>query len=328
MTTIRKIALSISALGVFGLAVVLVASAVGSIASADHDDGEGHATSFIGLWQTIQSNSDGALQTLSISDTNLDGEFQIALHESFLSLCGGQFGVVSGTAAVDADGILVGDLTIVCENGDVISDIHPAWDYIKGHDQLVGLSGDVYHRTSSVADVKADENGDAVGEGEWNEALELVVEVEVDSEVGFFEIGYEEIVGREDETERILEVCFPFGEGFICEDIELGEEDGTLDFKFPRGVSTASIESVETPCGVVDIDIVIPLGGYEKRKSTEYSAGHKPLIISNAVEISAEDTEIGVGITGTICDVDLASIVVFEASASMIREELKERELD
>ena len=83
MTTIRKIALSISALGVFGLAVVLVASAVGEIASADHDDGEGRANSFIGLWQTIQSNSDGALQTLSISDTNRDGEFQIALHESF-----------------------------------------------------------------------------------------------------------------------------------------------------------------------------------------------------------------------------------------------------
>ncbi len=107
------------------------------------------------------------------------------------------------------------------------------------------------------------------------------------------------------------------------------EVERTLDFRFPKSESTASIESVETSCGLVDFDIVVPLGqGYESRMSTEYSPGHKPVKMSKAVEISAEDTEIGKGITGTICGVDLSSIIVFEASASMIREESKERELD
>ena len=85
------------------------------------------------------------------------------------------------------------------------------------------LAGFVILWGSGVADVKADQEGDAVDDRGWNDVLELVVEVEVDSEAGFFEIGYEEIVGREDEAERILEVCFPLGDGFICEEIELDE---------------------------------------------------------------------------------------------------------
>lgn len=169
----------------------------------------------------------------------------------------------------------------------------------------------------------------ALDEREWNGVLELVVEVTVDSDAGFFEIEYEEIVSREDETERILEVCSPHFDGFICEEVELEEGDATIVFGFPKVESTFSFDSVMTACGLVDLDIVLPFGqGYETRMGTEFSPEHKPITMSKAVEIGSDESVVGEGITGTICGVELSSIVVFEASASMIREEIKERELD
>ena len=143
MTTIRRFTISIAVVAVFALAAVLVARESDNTASAD----DGHK--FIGLWQTIQINSDGALQSLSISDIDGDGVFQIGLHESFFTSCGGGFGVAGGTGAVNEEGTLILDLTLTCTPGPVISFEIP-FEHIRKHDQLVGTnSGDVYHRISS-----------------------------------------------------------------------------------------------------------------------------------------------------------------------------------
>ena len=144
MTTIGRFTISIAVLAVFALAAVLVAREADDTVSAD----EGQK--FIGLWQTIQSISDGSLQTLSISDIDGDGVFQIGFHESFFSSCGGGFhdkGVGSGTATVNEEGTLIADLTITCTPGPVVSFVL-SFEPVKQHDQLVGSSGDVYHRIS------------------------------------------------------------------------------------------------------------------------------------------------------------------------------------
>ena len=145
MTTVRRhrFTISIAVLAVLALAAVLVGREADSIASADEDH------KFIGLWQTIQINSDGALQTLSISDVDRDGVFQIGLHEPFFTSCGGGFGVAAGTGTVNEEGILIVDLTITCTPGPVVSFEIP-FERIRKHDQLMAPGGgDVYHRISS-----------------------------------------------------------------------------------------------------------------------------------------------------------------------------------
>ncbi len=144
MTTIRRLTVSIAILAVLALTAVLVAREADSTVSADEEP------KFIGLWQTIQINSDGALQTLSISDIDGDGEFQIGLNESFFSSCGGGFGVAGGTATVNEEGILIADLTLTCTPGPGVFSFEIPFEHIRKHDQLVGtISGDVYHRISS-----------------------------------------------------------------------------------------------------------------------------------------------------------------------------------
>ena len=144
MTTIRRLTISIAILAVFALAAVLVVREADNTANADE------GPKFIGLWQTIQSSSDGALQTLSISDIERDEMFEIGVHESGFTSCGGDFGVAGGTGIVSEEGILIVDLTVTCTNGDVVFLTGIPYEHINKHDQLVNrrASGDVYHRIS------------------------------------------------------------------------------------------------------------------------------------------------------------------------------------
>ena len=64
----------------------------------------------------------------------------------------------------------------------------------------------------------------------WNSFVERQVFFEADTDAGFFEMELEESVGGDGETERILEVCFPHFDGFICEDVDVDEEDMDIDF--------------------------------------------------------------------------------------------------
>ena len=170
----------------------------------------------------------------------------------------------------------------------------------------------------------------ASSEGVWNEFVELGVEFEVNFDDGvdeFFEISYEESGDGEDGTERILEVCFPLVEGFNCEEVELDELDVSVEFGFPREESTASVEAEIPGCGEVSFDIVIPLGlGRETLRSMKFGPDNNVVAISTGVEITSEGITVDEGLEAVICDEELTSENVAEASASMIREEVRERE--
>ena len=154
--------------------------------------------------------------------------------------------------------------------------------------------------------------------------LHLLVN-EADSAAGFFELNFERIDGAGDETERELEVCFPHYDGFICEDVEVDEEDFEIDFGFPHRESTVSVRADVDGCGVIDIEFVVTLGQeYERFRSMIFDPDGKLITIVKGVEINPE-SNIGEDVTGIVCGVDLSSVEVFEASHSMVLEEAKER---
>ena len=91
----------------------------------------------------------------------------------------------------------------------------------------------------------------------WNKVVEHQVGFEAFTDVGAFEIQFEEVVSTADETERTLEVCLPHYDGFICEEVEVDEEDMDIDFGFPLRESTARIEADVDGCGVIDLEMVL-----------------------------------------------------------------------
>jgi len=169
----------------------------------------------------------------------------------------------------------------------------------------------------------------ASNENGWIEVVGQVgfFEVEIVGE-GFYEIEFEEIVRSDGETERLLEVCLPHFDGFICEDVELEEEELTIDFRYPDGVSTAIVET-ELDCGVFELEIVLTSDlGHESRLIKEFDPDHKLTRIARAVEIGSDVAIAEEGVTGTICGIELTPGNVIEASANMEREESRGREED
>lgn len=83
-----------------------------SMASAD-DAGARNDSFFIGLWEGVDPN-DGSRRTVSISDNDRNGVFELTQYDTFWSLCGDDRGVAEGTATVGPDGTLNWEGTITC----------------------------------------------------------------------------------------------------------------------------------------------------------------------------------------------------------------------
>ena len=76
------------------LSVVLLAS----IVSAD-EGSKGRNAYFVGLWEGVDPN-DGSRRTVSISDNDRDGVYELIQYDTFWTLCGDDRAVATGTATV------------------------------------------------------------------------------------------------------------------------------------------------------------------------------------------------------------------------------------
>ncbi len=92
--------------------VVLLAS----IVSADGGGG-GRNAYFIGLWEGVDPN-DGSRRTVSISDNDRDGVFELIQYDTFWTLCGHGLAIATGTATVGANGVLNWSGTLKCDPSD------------------------------------------------------------------------------------------------------------------------------------------------------------------------------------------------------------------
>jgi hypothetical protein len=96
------------------LTLLLVLFSVVLLASVVSADGGGSRNSyFIGLWEGVDTN-DGSRRTVSISDNDRDGVFELIQYDTFWTLCGDDKAIASGTGTVDANGILNWSGTLTC----------------------------------------------------------------------------------------------------------------------------------------------------------------------------------------------------------------------
>ena len=166
-------------------------------------------------------------------------------------------------------------------------------------------------------------------EAVWNEFVERQVFFEADTDAGFFELQFEEIVGRLGETERTLEICSSQFQGFICQAAEVDEGEMNIDFGFPFRDSTARIVANVDGCGDIDLEIVLtPDQAYESFKSMEFSSDGKLTRVVMGVEAHSKEAIMDVDVRGTICDLVLSPDNVSEASHGMKEEHNREREED
>ncbi len=100
--------------------VLLSVTLLVSIASAN-DGNKGRKSYFIGLWEGVDPN-DGSRRTISISDNDGDGVFDLTQYDTFWTLCGSDRGISKGTGTIGPDGILSWAGTLEClETGAVVA---------------------------------------------------------------------------------------------------------------------------------------------------------------------------------------------------------------
>ena len=122
-----------------------------SIVSADG----GSNPNFVGLWEGVDPN-DGSRRTVSISDNDRDGVYDLQQYDTFWSLCGDDSGVVSGSATLGSDGILHFQGSLTCRsNGVTIPSFAVDYDLVQFSNTLVEiplgipLAPATLHQTSS-----------------------------------------------------------------------------------------------------------------------------------------------------------------------------------
>jgi hypothetical protein len=72
---------------------------------------------FPGLWQGVDQ-VDGSLRTISVTDVDDDGVFEVRAHDTHREMCEGGRAIESGTGTIDEEGVLRTEGTIRCDSGD------------------------------------------------------------------------------------------------------------------------------------------------------------------------------------------------------------------
>lgn len=131
--------------------VALAAIFLVSIVSADSG---GSGSYFVGLWEGVDPN-DGSRRTISVSDNDRDGVFDVWHYDTFWSLCGDDRGVTAGSATVSAGGVLHYEGTLTCLSTGTQVPFMVDYEAFRFSDTLVEipigvpLAPATLHRTSS-----------------------------------------------------------------------------------------------------------------------------------------------------------------------------------
>lgn len=134
---------------------VLVVLALASIflVSMVSADGGGSGNYFVGLWEGVDPN-DGSRRTVSVSDNDRDGVYDVYQYDTFWSLCGDDKGVTAGSATVSS-GVLHFEGTLTCLTTGTTVPFSVDYEAYRFSDTLVEipigvpLSPATLHRTSS-----------------------------------------------------------------------------------------------------------------------------------------------------------------------------------
>ena len=104
-----------------------------SLVSADG----GSNPNFVGLWEGVDPN-DGSRRTVSITDNDRDGVYDVQQYDTFWSLCGDDSGVVSGSATLDGD-ILHFEGSLTCRSGATIPSFGVDYELVRFSNTLVEI---------------------------------------------------------------------------------------------------------------------------------------------------------------------------------------------
>ncbi|MEJ2085351.1 MAG: hypothetical protein P8Y44_06700 [Acidobacteriota bacterium] len=108
---------------------------------------------FLGLWEGVDVN-DGSKRTISITDHENDGVFEVASRDTFWTLCNGDRGLEIASGVVDDEGILVTEGVVNCFDDPTQLPIQQTYEYSRRSDTLVatplgtGLIPITLHRVS------------------------------------------------------------------------------------------------------------------------------------------------------------------------------------
>jgi len=115
---------------------ILVATAAAGLLAVSPSGG-GADKDFAGLWEAVDRN-DGALRTFSIADRDGDGVFEVAIRDTYWTLCAGDRGLHRGTGVVAPDGasmLVTGPLTCF-ESGQEV-EVQVLLEYSRSTDTLL-----------------------------------------------------------------------------------------------------------------------------------------------------------------------------------------------
>jgi hypothetical protein len=100
----------------FSIIILVLLSAIFlvSMVSADGGGGGSHQN-FVGLWEGVDPN-DGSRRTVSISDNDRDGVYDVFQFDTYWSLCGDDSAVTTGSATLGNDGILHFQGSLTCRS--------------------------------------------------------------------------------------------------------------------------------------------------------------------------------------------------------------------
>jgi hypothetical protein len=137
----------------FSIIVLVLLAAVFLVSMVSADGGSTNAY-FTGLWEGIDVN-DGSLRTISISDNNRDGYYDVLLYDTYWSLCGDERGAYNGFGTVGSNGKLFVQGTLFCLSSGTSVSLSVSYDPIRFSDTLIENPGNEFlepgtlHRISS-----------------------------------------------------------------------------------------------------------------------------------------------------------------------------------
>jgi hypothetical protein len=124
-----------------------------TIVGAGTANGQAHAR-FLGLWEGVDIN-DGSKRTISITDIDGDGAFEVMSRDTFWTLCNGDRGLESATGRVRRDGVLETEGLVTCFDGAPPLPIRQTYELLRREGSLLAtpqsatLVPIVLHRVSS-----------------------------------------------------------------------------------------------------------------------------------------------------------------------------------
>ena len=90
----------------------------------------------LGLWEGVDIN-DGSKRTISITDRDGDGTFEVASRDTFWTLCDGDRGLELAAGDVRADGVLETAGLVTCFNGVPGVPVQQTYEFSRRDDTLL-----------------------------------------------------------------------------------------------------------------------------------------------------------------------------------------------